>query len=622
MREFVEKHYPKFKYNSHKENDESIELTIEAAFDYSFCPNCNMISKSIHVFTKRSFIDIPINKKTLKVNTFTRVFKCVNHECATKTFTESLDFINKDDKVSKRLLDKILEVGSIHSNRKSVEILKEDNIIVSRGLVQRLTSKYKSKGENIMGNVIELNKPKTTIGVMNGEIDYINTIQPSILDNILETIEDNYNIINIVNEVFPDKTSHIDSLKPAIFILASISARLKQLSATSSVPLALTSVKIIEKLKLNLLERNGDGSYFSEGWLRNFILSFEETKLIIDCFNVLFYEIINRLNKRPKLHILDCTKIEVNLSNTNYENSSIALDKDNNRMRGYKVGVLRGCLPVGGIIEEICIDSANVHDLALTKEMLLNSKHLKKGDTLIADRGFIDLDLILALKERGINVIIPARNNMDIFTEAVSIAKESNKWEAHPERKEQQISLVKNLDNWKKKEKSIELSASVVRIPKSYNFEYSDTEDLSQDNEYMYIVILSTNNELSARSIILTYSKRPEIEEDFRQLKEYWKLTDFKSTKYKFLVFYIMTMFSAYNFYQLYKNLDSGKKYKRTTLPVAVKQERNRFKPSEIKVIIVSGKYFAIYEFYETFELYDKFPEEIRTKFKNYIKDG
>lgn len=622
MREFVEKYYPKFKYNSHKENEEVIELTIEAAFDYSFCPNCNMISKSIHVFTKRSFIDISINNKMLKVNTFTRVFKCVNLECDTKTFTEPLDFINKDDKVSKRLLDKILEIGSIYSNRKSVEILKEDNIIVSRGLVQRLTSKYKSRGENVMVNLIELNKANTTIGIMNGEIDYINTIQPSILDNILEMVEENYNIINIVNEVFPDKTNHVDSLKPAIFILASISARLKQLSATSSVPLALTSVKIIEKLKLNLLERNGDESYFSEGWLRNYILSFKEAKLIIDYFNELFLKIIKRLDKRPKLHILNCTKIEVNINNTNYENSSIALDKNNNKMRGYKVGVLRGCLPIGGVIEELCIDSANVHDLAMTKEMILNSKHLKKGDTLIADRGFIDLDLILALKEKGINVIIPARNNMDIFTEAVSIAKESNQWKAHPERKDQQIALVKNLDNWRKKEKSIELSASVVRIPKSYNFEYSDTEYLSQDNEYMYIVILSTNNELSARAITLTYSKRPEIEEDFRQLKSYWKLADFKSTKYNFIVFYIMTMFSAYNFYQLYKNLDSGKKYKRITLPFAVQQERNRFKPNEIKIIIVSGNHFAIYEFYETFELYDKFPEEIRTKFKNYIKDG
>lgn len=44
----------------------------------------------------------------------------------------------------------------------------------------------------------------------------------------------------------------------------------------------------------------------------------------------------------------------------------------------------------------------------------------------------------------------------------------------------------------------------------------------------------------SAREIIMTYELRPEIEEDFRQLKDFWKLVDFYSTKLNIISFHIV----------------------------------------------------------------------------------
>ena len=168
----------------------------------------------------------------------------------------------------------------------------------------------------------------------------------------------------------------------------------------------------------------------------------------------------------------------------------------------------------------------------------------------------------------------------------------------------------------------INFSSCVVRIEKEFNFEYTDKEYLSQDEKYIYIVILSTNTKIGAKKILELYSKRPEIEEDFRQLKDFWKMCDFKSTKYKFIVFYLMTVFSAYNYYQLFKNLEIGKAYRRVTLPIAIKKQRENYSANEVKIIIVSGRWFGIYEFYETYDLYDKFTDEVKKKFKLFLKGG
>lgn len=620
VKSFVELNYPNFKYLSHKETNDLIELKIEAIHDHAKCPDCGVVSKSVHVFTKRSFLDVPYNKKMVNVTTYTRVFKCKNKHCLRLTFTEVLPFLNVDDKMSQRLINKILEVSYNNSHRTTVQILAGDYIFISRGAVQRLLTKYKKGGISNMTEIIELNRALATEGILKGNIRHLEPIYPSIANDILETIEERYDFINLMNEVFSDDSKHYDAKKPSVFIFASISARLKQLAATSSVPLAITSVKLLEKLKLNLLETNKDGSYFTEGWLREHINGYKCSDIIMNEFNKFLFAMASKLEEKPKTHILDCTKLAIKFENTNYENAEIVSDGDGNRIRGYKAGILRGCLKTGGVIEEVIIDSANIHDLELTKEMVKNSKHLKPNDCLLMDRGFIDLGFIKSLHAKGVNVIVPARNNMDVFTEAVSLVKEKNVWVTHPTREKQEIALAQNLTNWGKESNTINFSACVVRIEKEYNFEYTDKEYLSQDEKYIYIVILSSNPKFTAKKILELYSQRPEIEEDIRQLKDFWKMCDFKSTKYKFIIFYLMTLFVAYNYYQLFKNLEIGKAYRRVTLPVAIMKQKENFHPSEIKIIMVSGKYFGIYEFYETYDLYDKFTDEIKKKFKQFLK--
>ena len=100
--------------------------------------------------------------------------------------------------------------------------------------------------------------------------------------------------------------------------------------------------------------------------------------------------------------------MDVNIDNANYEGSTIA-HKGGEKLRGYKIGALRGITSNGGIIEEICMSTAKTHDLEMSREMILNSKYLKPGDYFMEDRCFIDLEMFRALTKKGINVILPMK---------------------------------------------------------------------------------------------------------------------------------------------------------------------------------------------------------------------
>jgi len=54
----------------------------------------------------------------------------------------------------------------------------------------------------------------------------------------------------------------------------------------------------------------------------------------------------------PDIHVLDCTELEVELNNSNFEGSEVISD-ENGRRRGYKLSTLRGIIRDSGILEEV-----------------------------------------------------------------------------------------------------------------------------------------------------------------------------------------------------------------------------------------------------------------------------
>lgn len=122
---------------------------------------------------------------------------------------------------------------------------------------------------------------------------------------------------------------------------------------------------------------------------------------------------------------------------------------------------------------------------------------------------------------------------------------------------------------------------------------------------------------MTARQIIKTYELRPEIEEDFRQVKDFWKLEDFKSTKYVHITFHIVMTLIGYMYFQIYKNTEEGKEYVRKSLPVILK---NYVSKKERAVVIYAGEYFGIFNILEFMDIYASIKPSVRKLLKPVLK--
>lgn len=457
-----------------------------------------------------------------------------------------------------------------------------------------------------MLKICKLNTKKILKAIEEGTIDAGDIAFPGFIDIIILKMK-RLGLLNLFEKVFNDKRASNKAIPLNILFTLTAAAKMKIKTSLTDIAFAITDSETLLELGWNIYDKTRELSkgLISDGAIRGFLTHYTAPKFV-NLYNDYTNKVLKKLGYSPDIHILDCTKIDVNPDNENYENSSVIND-DGNLRRGYKLATLRGLLDCSGVIEEIEMGTMKTHDLKLSKNILLNSPLLKPDDILIEDRGFISREIINYLKtQRKVNVYIPAKKNMDIHKQAVAIAKEQDKWYTHPnkKRKTQRVATVKNIGCfWQsnKPENDVELNAGVVH-------------DNKKDKYYVFI---TTDLTITGRQIIKTYELRPEIEEDFRQLKDFWKLEDFKSTKYNHIVFHIVMLLIGYLFYQLYKNTEEGSKYANKSLPVILKNyvPKNKAK----KVIIYAGHFFGIFAFTEFLDIYASCSEKAKGKLKDIL---
>ena len=205
---------------------------------------------------------------------------------------------------------------------------------------------------------------------------------------------------------------------------------------------------------------------------------------------------------------------------------------------------------------------------------------------------------------------------MDIYNLATSVAEEEGKWFVHPnkKRKSQKIAFVSDVGAvylGTAPKHNVQLNACVVW----------DTAKKKDDKE-KYHVFITTDTNKTAKQIVQTYELRWEIEEDFRQLKDFWNLEDFKSTKLTTIVFHIVCTLLGYLFFQLYTLFDEGEHLAGKSLPVIMKNYKTELHPF---YIIYSGNMFGILGLDELLDLYADCDMKVRGMIKAVIpkrKDG
>lgn len=442
-------------------------------------------------------------------------------------------------------------------------------------------------------------KEKVLEAIRRGKIDAADLSYPNLIDSMILKMKQE-GILELLEIAFSDKRSGNKNIPFHLILTLAITAKMKIKTSLTDVPIAITNAETLSEIGWNIWdnERSLEEGLMSEGTLRNIVKKYTVEELV-QAYNIYVQDhVFPKMNMIPDIHILDCTKMEVELENSNYEGSEVITDKDGSR-RGYKLSTLRGLTGDIGVLEEIKMGSIKQHDLELSRDIVLKSNMLKPGDILINDRGFISREVLNELKlERKVDTYIPLKKNMEAYKQAVALATEENNWQAHPnkKRKTQKIAFVEALGcHWRSgtPETDVDFNACVVH-------------DTAKDEHFVFI---TTDLKKTSKQIISTYELRPEIEEDYRQIKDFWQIEDFKSTKHNFIAFHVVMVLIGYLFFQLYKGMEEGCKYAGKSLPVAIKKYVENGSKS---VIIYAGQYFGIFGFLEFIQLYSLCGTEVK----------
>lgn len=641
MEEYIATRFSGFSLISYEELDDTIIFTMSNDHYTATCPCCGVESKYIHQEFKKEIYDSSYNGKQVVVKFIQRRYKCKNKQCKQNHFIEYLPFIDGKRQYTKYVVDEIMK-NKDKAIRTNVLIVKEKHkLSVCKDTVARIIKDHKDDKEYKDIVILKLDKVKLEQNI-DKKIDALAEVTYTPSDYITETVENKYSLIEEIKNTFKNITEYPTTYSHELFIMAGIVTRLKRLVATSSMPFAFTNISCIRKMGYNFLKKRPDGTYFSSGAFRDYLLNAKEDKLQ-DAFNEYNYQILNKNNIKPNIHILDATDIEVNMFNSNYEKATFATDDAGKRIKGYKLSALYGYYEDQLVLEGSNVTTLNVHDLK-AGECLMKNKNIKKGDLLLIDRGYLSFDVFYKLKEQGIYIVTPAKKNSEIIKTALSLvgvkikdqinkkdnvkqektkeeSKTKIKWLVHPndKRKNQKYCTVKNIKVYDdvtdtKTCRSYDVNCALIRFDKKYK-ESDSSVAYYEDEKYCYALIYTTDTTKEGKEIIELYEKRMKIEDQFKQLKSYYDLNKLTSTKYKFIVFQILTTINALGLVQLFTTLNEGKEFKNCYLKTIIAKLDCIKKYNKTDIIVASDDVFAIYKFSESLEMFRTKNEKVQQEF-------
>jgi Transposase DDE domain len=314
-----------------------------------------------------------------------------------------------------------------------------------------------------------------------------------------------------------------------------------------------------------------------------------------------------RVGPGRRSHIVDTTHVEVPLETGTYECSGVVKNDAGSRSRGYTLATLRTLLDHAGLITQVGLCPMQVHDLPLCRLFFETAPVLRQGDLVLEDRGFVDGETITFLKQqRHVDVIVPLKSTMLSYQEAVQLAELPGVWQPHPSRDSQHIAFVKGVDHvWDGC--NVALNACVIR--------YWNRKKKALD----HIVLVTTDQGLKGPWIVRHYEERPEIEQDYQQMKSGgWQLKKLSATRYSEIAFYIATVVLSYSLYHLFANTRAGAKFAdKTRQGLAFEQLRSR----RTHIIAYAGGHFEIFETLSFVRFVLQLPDSVQDRLRYWLDE-
>jgi hypothetical protein len=454
-----------------------------------------------------------------------------------------------------------------------------------------------------------------------GNISAIEVASEEIPDLFLHYAIDS-GLLEALAKSFPDPRTQQPEISMYLLLAAGIAGHFAGLYALSQLPYALHSPKLLTMLGVQVVVNTPGKGLSRKGTkepvcfhgdvvrklLEQIALQDQQAKRLpgqslLDWYNAQVGELFCRAaDATPCVHILDTTELTVPLKNENYEQSGVTT-KNGKAERGYKLATLRSLLDEGAVMTAIAWGQIQEHDLALTEELVRTCPHLHQGDVLIEDRGFVDAATISYLKkERQVDVCTGLRSDMLVLRGAIAQATGNpGAWQPHPTRKNQYIQRVEGIGSlWEGL--LVPIHVCVVR--------YKD----KKTGDWEYLGFAATDLSLSARQIIELYQTRPEIEEDYRQLKgPSWDIAGFLTTRLVQILWHVCLTLIAYNLFQVYTNTDAGRVFAGKTKQ---RIEREQRRQGAVHFLVCTAYAFGVYEAKELLWRMLDLPEAVRQRIR------
>ena len=276
--------------------------------------------------------------------------------------------------------------------------------------------------------------------------------------------------------------------------------------------------------------------------------------------------------------------------------------------------------------------AGNDHECPLLYELVKQFvETMGKGvmKKLILDRGFLDGTEISKCKsEYGIDVLIPVRSNMDIYTDAMALfrlpdvpwivceqkavqekkvplrlkpeairRRERKRQETLTQRREEQPPPSPDTVIVKKEAAAIEefTSWSSCTVPLTV---IANRESYADGHAQTWL-LLSTQRMHNAAAARQEYRLREATEERYRQLKCFTELTGFTSRTFSLVVNQVVFTMLAYNLLQIYL-LRNGREEFNAKTPLTV---RRQLLPAANHIIVYYENYYGLFDTLEFMEL-------------------
>ena len=178
-------------------------------------------------------------------------------------------------------------------------------------------------------------------GARISERNFVETIikkmlEMGILDELSHVVKDK----RTAGPFLADKSELI--LLKLLFTLA-ITAKMKVKMSMTDIPAAIEDAELLSQLGYNLVKTSeGDTeTLMTEGEYRYVFEKYTKEEFVRGYHECVQQHILPAAEIHCGIHLLDCTKIEVNLKNEHYEKSGVVKD-DEGTKRGYKLSPIRG----------------------------------------------------------------------------------------------------------------------------------------------------------------------------------------------------------------------------------------------------------------------------------------